>query len=183
MKTGLDQACRAASGCGLPAVRRGLVPQWRVLETGFGFWAELSRHLAVWRADPQRPRLLHFISTEAWPVSAADLLRATAAHPNSRRWPSNCTPNGGACCPACTAWRLKMAACCSRCMWAMRKKCCASRLLRPTRCTSTGSAHPSTLTSGAPTPQSRGALLPPGHAASHLDHCPRRARCAGRVRL
>ena len=29
----------------------------------------------------QRPRLLHFISTEAWPVSAADLLRAASAHP------------------------------------------------------------------------------------------------------
>ena len=36
---------------------------------------------AAWRADPQRPTLLHFVSTEAWPVSAADLLRATSVHP------------------------------------------------------------------------------------------------------
>ena len=35
----------------------------------------------AWRADPQRPRLLHFVSIEAYPVSRDDLLRAAAAYP------------------------------------------------------------------------------------------------------
>lgn len=78
---GLDQARRVfLQGCGLPAAWAGQ-PQWRVLETGFGFGLNFLVTWAAWRADPQRPRLLHFISTEAWPVSAADLLRATSAHP------------------------------------------------------------------------------------------------------
>ena len=78
---GLDQARRVfLQGCGLPAAWAGQ-PQWRVLETGFGFGLNFLVTWAAWRADPQRPRLLHFISTEAWPVSAADLLRATTAHP------------------------------------------------------------------------------------------------------
>ena len=78
---GLDQARRVfLQGCGLPAAWAGQ-PQWRVLETGFGFGLNFLVTWAAWRADPHRPRLLHFISTEAWPVSAADLLRATSAHP------------------------------------------------------------------------------------------------------
>ncbi|PUA97320.1 tRNA 5-methylaminomethyl-2-thiouridine biosynthesis bifunctional protein [Acidovorax sp. 107] len=78
---GLDQARRVfLQGCGLPAAWAGQ-PQWRVLETGFGFGLNFLVTWAAWRADERRPRLLHFVSTEAWPVSAADLLRATAAHP------------------------------------------------------------------------------------------------------
>lgn len=77
---GLDQACRVfLQGCGLPAAWAGQ-PQWRVLETGFGFGLNFLVTWAAWRADPHRPHLLHFISTEAWPVSPADLLRATTAH-------------------------------------------------------------------------------------------------------
>ena len=78
---GLDQARKVfLQGCGLPAAWAGQ-PQWRVLETGFGFGLNFLVTWAAWRADEHRPRLLHFVSTEAWPVSAADLLRATAAHP------------------------------------------------------------------------------------------------------
>jgi len=67
-------------GCGLPAAwaRRG---QWRVLETGFGLGLNF---LALWRAwfdDPQRPRVLHHVSVEAWPVSADDILRSVAEAP------------------------------------------------------------------------------------------------------
>ncbi|RLJ40144.1 FAD-dependent 5-carboxymethylaminomethyl-2-thiouridine(34) oxidoreductase MnmC [Acidovorax sp. 106] len=77
---GLDQARRVfLQGCGLPAAWAGQ-PQWRVLETGFGFGLNFLVTWAAWRADAHRPRLLHFISTEAWPVNAADLLRATTAH-------------------------------------------------------------------------------------------------------
>lgn len=67
-------------GCGLPGAWAGQ-RQWRVLETGFGFGLNFLVTWAAWRADAQRPEVLHFLSTEAWPVSAADLLRATSAHP------------------------------------------------------------------------------------------------------
>ena len=78
---GLDQAHQVfLHGCGLPAAWAGSA-QWRILETGFGFGLNFLVTWAAWRADAQRPRLLHFISTEAWPVSAADLLRAASAHP------------------------------------------------------------------------------------------------------
>ena len=78
---GLDQARQVfLAGCGLPAAWAGQ-PQWRILETGFGFGLNFLVTWAAWRADPARPTMLHFVSTEAWPVSAADLLRATAAHP------------------------------------------------------------------------------------------------------
>ncbi|UCU97643.1 FAD-dependent 5-carboxymethylaminomethyl-2-thiouridine(34) oxidoreductase MnmC [Acidovorax radicis] len=78
---GLEQALQVfLHGCGLPAAWAGAA-QWRILETGFGFGLNFLVTWAAWRADPQRPRILHFVSTEAWPVSAADLLRATCAHP------------------------------------------------------------------------------------------------------
>lgn len=78
---GLDQARRVfLHGCGLPDAWGGQ-PQWRILETGFGFGLNFLVTWAAWRADPNRPTLLHFVSTEAWPVSAADLLRATSVHP------------------------------------------------------------------------------------------------------
>ncbi|MBU0889700.1 MAG: FAD-dependent 5-carboxymethylaminomethyl-2-thiouridine(34) oxidoreductase MnmC [Gammaproteobacteria bacterium] len=79
---GLDQARRVfLRGCGLPEAWAG-APQWRILETGFGFGLNFLVTWAAWRADPARPTLLHFVSTEAWPVSAADLLRATSTHPD-----------------------------------------------------------------------------------------------------
>jgi len=62
-------------GCGLPAAWSHK-PQWRVLETGFGFGLNFLVTWAAWRADSTRPRLLHFVSCEAWPVHADDLLRA-----------------------------------------------------------------------------------------------------------
>ncbi|MDP1741816.1 MAG: FAD-dependent 5-carboxymethylaminomethyl-2-thiouridine(34) oxidoreductase MnmC [Polaromonas sp.] len=67
-------------GCGLPAAWAGL-PQWRMLETGFGLGLNFLVTWQAWKADPARPRLLHFVSTEAFPASAADMLRAAAAHP------------------------------------------------------------------------------------------------------
>ncbi|MFY3385994.1 FAD-dependent 5-carboxymethylaminomethyl-2-thiouridine(34) oxidoreductase MnmC [Paracidovorax sp. MALMAid1276] len=79
---GLTQARQVfLHGCGLPAAWAGQA-QWRILETCFGFGLNFLVTWAAWRADPQRPTLLHFVSTEAWPVSADDLLRATAAHPD-----------------------------------------------------------------------------------------------------
>ena len=67
-------------GCGLPQAWAGAT-QWRILETGFGFGLNFLTTWAAWRADPQQPTLLHFVSLEAWPVSTDDLLRAAARHP------------------------------------------------------------------------------------------------------
>ncbi len=67
-------------GCGLPDAWAHQ-PQWRILETGFGLGLNFLVTWQAWKADPARPRLLHFVSTEAFPASAADMLRAAAAHP------------------------------------------------------------------------------------------------------
>ena len=109
---GLDQARQVfLHGCGLPAAWAGQA-QWRILETGFGFGLNFLVTWAAWRADAQRPRLLHFISTEAWPVSAADLLRAASAHPELAPLAQELHDQFWGCCPACTASRLTAGACC-----------------------------------------------------------------------
>ena len=78
---GVDQARDAfVGGCGLPAAWAGHA-QWRILETGFGLGLNFLVTWAAWRADPARPRVLHFVSCEAWPVAAADLLRAAPQAP------------------------------------------------------------------------------------------------------
>ncbi|MDM0006360.1 FAD-dependent 5-carboxymethylaminomethyl-2-thiouridine(34) oxidoreductase MnmC [Variovorax sp. J22G73] len=66
-------------GCGLPQAWAGQ-PQWLVLETGFGLGLNFLTTWQAWRSDPGRPRMLHFVSVEAHPVSAADLLRAAEAY-------------------------------------------------------------------------------------------------------
>ena len=64
----------------------GLPGRWQrrerftILETGFGLGLNFLVTWAAWRADAQRSTLLHFVSTEAHPVAAADLLRAAQAH-------------------------------------------------------------------------------------------------------
>ncbi len=67
-------------GCGLPQAWAGQY-QWRILETGFGLGLNFLATWQAWKADPQRPHLLHYVSIEAWPVGAADLLRAAEASP------------------------------------------------------------------------------------------------------
>lgn len=72
---GLDQASQVfLGGCGLPAAWANAA-QWRILETGFGFGLNFLVTWAAWKADPQRARLLHFVSVEAFPVAREDLLR------------------------------------------------------------------------------------------------------------
>ena len=78
---GLEQARHVfLGGCELPAAWAGQ-PQWRILETGFGLGLNFLASWRAWKDDPQRPRLLHFVSMEAWPVSAGDLRRSAAPHP------------------------------------------------------------------------------------------------------
>lgn len=67
-------------GCGLPQAWAGQ-PQWRILETGFGLGLNFLAAWRAWKDDPRRPGLLHFVSVEAWPVSAQDLLRGAADAP------------------------------------------------------------------------------------------------------
>ncbi|SEJ70945.1 MULTISPECIES: FAD-dependent 5-carboxymethylaminomethyl-2-thiouridine(34) oxidoreductase MnmC [unclassified Variovorax] len=68
------------SGRGLPQAWAGQ-PQWLILETGFGLGLHFLTAWHAWRSDPERPRMLHYVSTEARPVSAEELLRAAQAHP------------------------------------------------------------------------------------------------------
>ena len=78
---GLAQAQHVfLQGCGLPDAWAGRA-QWRVLETGFGLGLNFLAAWHAWRSDPARPRLLHFASIEAWPVSRDDLLRSVASWP------------------------------------------------------------------------------------------------------
>ncbi|WP_432731631.1 FAD-dependent 5-carboxymethylaminomethyl-2-thiouridine(34) oxidoreductase MnmC [Variovorax sp. W6] len=67
-------------GCGLPEGWAGQ-PQWRILETGFGLGLNFLTTWQAWRADPARPRMLHFVSIEAHPVSADDVIRGAEAYP------------------------------------------------------------------------------------------------------
>ena len=77
---GLDQARDVfLKGCGLPQAWAGQ-PQWCVLETGFGLGLNFLVTWAAWKADPLRPRLLHFVSTEAFPAGACDVLRNAQSH-------------------------------------------------------------------------------------------------------
>lgn len=78
---GLDQARDVfLKGCGLPGAW-SRQPQWCVLETGFGLGLNFLVTWAAWKADPLRPRLLHFVSLEAFPASADDVLRSAQTHP------------------------------------------------------------------------------------------------------
>ena len=62
------------TGCGLPQRWQGQT-HFTILETGFGLGLNFLTTWATWEADPQRCRQLHFVSVEAFPVAAADLLR------------------------------------------------------------------------------------------------------------
>ncbi|MBT9475260.1 tRNA (5-methylaminomethyl-2-thiouridine)(34)-methyltransferase MnmD, partial [Polaromonas sp.] len=78
---GLSQAREVfLKGCGLPNAW-ARQPQWCVLETGFGLGLNFLVTWAAWKSDPLRPRLLHFVSTEAFPASAGDVLRSAQTHP------------------------------------------------------------------------------------------------------
>lgn len=67
-------------GCGLPGAWAGR-PQWCILETGFGLGLNFLLTWQAWKADPQRPGMLHFVSLEAFPASRDDVLRAASSHP------------------------------------------------------------------------------------------------------
>ena len=63
------------AGTGLPAAWRGR-DRFTVLETGFGLGLNFLSTWATWNADPQRCESLRFVSVEAYPVDATDLVRS-----------------------------------------------------------------------------------------------------------
>jgi tRNA 5-methylaminomethyl-2-thiouridine biosynthesis bifunctional protein len=67
-------------GCGLPDAWRA-VPRWTLLETGFGLGLNFLATWQAWRADPQAPRVLHYVAIDAWPPTADDLQRGVAPYP------------------------------------------------------------------------------------------------------
>lgn len=78
---GLSQARGVfLQGNGLPAAWAHR-QQWRIVETGFGCGLNFLVTWAAWRADPQRCHMLHFTSTEAYPVASADIMRAAPPEP------------------------------------------------------------------------------------------------------
>ena len=76
----LDQARKVfLHGCGLPEAWSNQ-PRWCILETGFGLGVNFLVAWAAWKADALRPRLLHFVSLQAFPGSASDMLRTVETH-------------------------------------------------------------------------------------------------------
>lgn len=67
-------------GCGLPKDWAGQ-PQWRILDTRFGSGLHFLMTWAAWRADPQRPTLLHFVALQTGPIATDALLRVAQHHP------------------------------------------------------------------------------------------------------
>jgi tRNA U34 5-methylaminomethyl-2-thiouridine-forming methyltransferase MnmC len=65
-------------GCGMPQAWRGQ-KQWRVLETGFGLGLNFLATWGAWQLDEQRSEQLHFVSIEAYPVAAGELVKSAQA--------------------------------------------------------------------------------------------------------
>ena len=66
-----ELAGRLLQDCGLPLAWAGQA-QWRILATGFGTGAGFMAAWRAWKADPQRPRILHFVAIEPSPAAAVD---------------------------------------------------------------------------------------------------------------
>lgn len=78
---GLGQALYVfLAGNGLPHRWQGR-DQFTILETGFGLGFNFLVTWHAWQNDPARSRQLHFISTEKFPFTAADLVRLHAGWP------------------------------------------------------------------------------------------------------
>lgn len=72
------------NGCGLSGTDEPAwagAPHWQILETGFGLGLNFLATWYAWRQDPLRPRLLHHVAIEAWPVSADDVRHSARAFP------------------------------------------------------------------------------------------------------
>ena len=80
-RSGISQSREVfLEGCGLPGAWAGQ-PQWRILETCFGLGLNFLVTWQAWRADPMRPRLLHFVATKTALTRPADVVHALRDHP------------------------------------------------------------------------------------------------------
>lgn len=78
---GIEQARQVfLAGNGLPERWRGR-HSFTILETGFGQGLNFLATWAAWRADPARPKRLHFLSVEKHPFAVADLAVLHAHYP------------------------------------------------------------------------------------------------------
>jgi len=76
---GLAQAASVfLAGCALPERWRGR-DRFTVLETGFGLGLNFLATWAAWEADPHRCKRLQYVSIEAYPVAAGDIVRSALA--------------------------------------------------------------------------------------------------------
>ena len=71
------------AGNGLPE-RWAQRERFVILETGFGFGLNFLVTWRAWRADPARPRRLHFVSIEKHPFALADLRALHERYPDLR---------------------------------------------------------------------------------------------------
>jgi tRNA 5-methylaminomethyl-2-thiouridine biosynthesis bifunctional protein len=77
---GLEQARHVfLHGCGLPEAWADRA-QWRIFETGFGLGLNFLATWRMWKDDPGRPRMLHFVSVEAFPVAAEDIVHSASGY-------------------------------------------------------------------------------------------------------
>ena len=81
-----QRGCNFLHGCDLPKAWAGRL-QWRILDTDFACGLHFLKAWHAWRADPQRPTLLHFVAAQPHssppphPPSCADLKRPAALDP------------------------------------------------------------------------------------------------------
>lgn len=68
-------------GCGLPE-RWSNTPTHTILETGFGLGLNFLATWQAWLDDPNRCDRLHFVSVEAFPVQADDIIKAVQNIPS-----------------------------------------------------------------------------------------------------
>ena len=57
-------------------------PQWRILETNFGFGLNFLTIWQAWRADPLRPAMLHFVAAQPQLLNAAELEQVVTIAPD-----------------------------------------------------------------------------------------------------
>ncbi len=67
-------------GCCLPAAWADAA-QWRILETDFGLGSNFVAAWHAWRADPRRPRLLHYVAVVGHAPDLQELVRAAQHSP------------------------------------------------------------------------------------------------------
>lgn len=75
-----EPASAVLQGCGLPQAWAGH-DAWRILETRFDRGFHFLSTWRAWKNDPQRPRMLHYVSLTSAPPQRDELLACAASFP------------------------------------------------------------------------------------------------------